>query len=231
MIRIAGAPLLVSKRIAFTGRLASLRRAEAAALIAASGGRFVRRLDREASVLVVGHEGYPLAPDGRPTRRFRRAYRLARRGCPISIVSEPDFLNWLGVPPRAVPSPVATPAQLAAFLALPIGTLEAWVRWGLFSRVQRLQGVAYFRHADAVGAKIIYELLLRDVAPLRIASSIHRMKDWLADVETPLAQLAILHKELAAAAPSRQRRLAGSLSTSALDGSQAWPGVAPASHV
>src|SRR5262249_19211631 len=57
--------LLQGKRVAFTGRLASMTRAEAADLVRAHGGRFTTTLNRFTSLLVVGQDGWPFEKDGR----------------------------------------------------------------------------------------------------------------------------------------------------------------------
>ena len=72
--------LLQGKRVAFTGRLASMTRADAADLIRAHGGRFTATLNRFTSLLVVGQDGWPFEKDGRLSGKLRKARSLQRNG-------------------------------------------------------------------------------------------------------------------------------------------------------
>jgi NAD-dependent DNA ligase len=51
-----GALLLAGKEVAFSGRLAALSRAEAAALVIARDGRCVRAVTGQTAILVVGQQ-------------------------------------------------------------------------------------------------------------------------------------------------------------------------------
>ena len=51
-------------RVAFTGRVASMRRRELAEHICAAGGAVHETVSRRTSMLVVGGHGWPLLPDG-----------------------------------------------------------------------------------------------------------------------------------------------------------------------
>jgi BRCA1 C Terminus (BRCT) domain len=79
------ADFLKGKQVAFTGKLASMARTEAAELVRDFGGRFVPQVNRQTSFLIVGHEGWPLRKDGRLTRGKQSGSRLLRlppgRGC------------------------------------------------------------------------------------------------------------------------------------------------------
>ena len=75
--------------VAFTGRLASMRRADAFALVRTHGGKPREGVTKRTDVLIVGEFGWPLLDDGRPSNSLARAksYR-------VPIASERQFLQW-----------------------------------------------------------------------------------------------------------------------------------------
>src|ERR1700704_2428710 len=97
----AEAEYLQGRQVSFTGRLASLTRAEAEALVLARGGEVTRSVGRRTSLLVVGQEGWPLRPDGGLTPKLRKAHKLQASGSPLVILPEEEWLNKLGLGPEA----------------------------------------------------------------------------------------------------------------------------------
>src|SRR5438105_14166319 len=83
------------RAVAFTGRLASMRREQAFALVRAQGGGPRRGLTRKTGVLVVGTLGRPLLPDGMPSKTLGLAKSYG-----VPIASEREFLEWAG---RSIP--------------------------------------------------------------------------------------------------------------------------------
>src|SRR5436309_2135487 len=81
--------------VAFTGRLASMKHDEAFALVRQRGSTPRRGLTKTTGILVVGALGWPLLPDGRPSKSLSLAKSYG-----IPIASERRFLEWAG---RAVP--------------------------------------------------------------------------------------------------------------------------------
>jgi NAD-dependent DNA ligase len=77
--------------VAFTGRLASMKRADAFALVRKHGGKLREGVTRKTDVLVVGELGWPLLDDGRPSNSLAQA---KTHGIPVA--SERQFLEWLG---------------------------------------------------------------------------------------------------------------------------------------
>ncbi len=94
----AKASWLSGKRVALAGRLASMTRAEAAQLISAHGGVYARSVTRVPTIVIVGREGWPLARDGRPTRKLRKALALAKQGYDVEILPEEELLSRLHCP-------------------------------------------------------------------------------------------------------------------------------------
>ena len=81
----------LSGTIAFTGRLASMRRSEAFALVREHGGTPRRGVTKTTRVLVVGELGWPLLDDGQLSKNLSLA-----KNHNVEIVSERRFLEWLG---------------------------------------------------------------------------------------------------------------------------------------
>src|SRR5882757_7056709 len=86
---------LLQRSVAFTGRLASMKREEAFALVREKGGTPRRGLTRKTAILVVGELGWPLLPDGEPSKSLSLAKSYG-----VAIASERQFLEWAG---KAIP--------------------------------------------------------------------------------------------------------------------------------
>jgi len=89
---VAGAAALAHPgNIAFTGRLGSMKRAEAFALVRQHGGTPRRGVTKGTDHLVVGQLGLAAAH-----RRAAVHSSRARRTYGVTIVSERRFLEWIG---------------------------------------------------------------------------------------------------------------------------------------
>ncbi|MCA8972084.1 MAG: BRCT domain-containing protein, partial [Planctomycetes bacterium] len=88
---------LEGHEVVLTGRLASMDREEASQHIERAGGRLAQRPTETTQLVVVGAFGWPLARDGQPTRTLLEARELQKRGVPIVIAPEEDFLVALGM--------------------------------------------------------------------------------------------------------------------------------------
>src|SRR5258706_16239148 len=84
------------RNVAFSGRLASMKREDAFALVRQKGGTPRRGVTRKTTILVVGELGWPLLPDGEPSKSLSLAKSYG-----IAIASERNFLEWAG---RSVPT-------------------------------------------------------------------------------------------------------------------------------
>src|SRR5438093_10303676 len=82
---------LFQRDVAFTGRLASMKREEAFALVRQKGGTPRRGLTRTTAILVVGELGWPLLADGQPSKSLSLAKAFG-----VAIASERHFLEWAG---------------------------------------------------------------------------------------------------------------------------------------
>jgi tetratricopeptide (TPR) repeat protein len=87
------------ERVAFTGRLGSLSRPQALALLLNRSGQFASHVSPTTTVLVVGGCGLPVNRKGRPTRKLQRARLLQHQGHSIQILDESQFLQRSGIDP------------------------------------------------------------------------------------------------------------------------------------
>lgn len=179
---------LEGRRVALAGRMASMTRAEAAQLIAAHGGVYARSVTRQPTIVVVGRDGWPLAKDGRPTRKLRRALTLAKQGYDVEILPEEELLARLHCPGGRLQRHF-TLRELARMLALPAQRLNLWLRAGLIEPAATVDGIRYFDFRHVAGAKSLCELVRSGITVARLRQSIHRLRGWLGDVEHPLSQL------------------------------------------
>jgi tetratricopeptide (TPR) repeat protein len=157
--------------VAFTGRLASMKRADAFALVRKQGGKPREGVTRKTDVLVVGELGWPLLDDGRPSNSLAQA-----KSHGIPVASERQFLEWLG---QGVPDAQAktyTAAQLAALSRLPPQVVEQLSMFGL---IEARSGLYGFR--DLAAARQIAGLFAAGTALSTITRSLNDIRKWLPD--------------------------------------------------
>lgn len=187
--------LLQGRRVAFTGRLASMTRPEAADLIRAHGGTFVTSVTRRTSMLVVGQEGWPLRKDGSLSEKLETARHLQEGGCDVAILTEEELLQRLGL--EAASSDIHrrfTLAQLGRLLKVPRDRLRSWMRAGLLESVAMVQGVCYFDFHQVTGVRTLWDLTRAGVKVEKIRRSLERLTRCLPGLDTSLAQLRILER-------------------------------------
>ena len=157
--------------VAFAGRLASMKREEAFALVRQHGGTPLRGLTKKTGILVVGELGWPLLADGRPSKSLALAKSYG-----VTIASERRFLEWAG---RALADDqVGTyPAdQLASLSSLPLDVVEQLAAFGLLDCREQRYG---FR--DLTAARQLAELLQTGVALSTNTRSLHEIPKRLPD--------------------------------------------------
>ena len=157
--------------VAFTGRLASMKREEAFALVRRHGGTPRRGVTRKTALLVVGELGWPLLPDGQPSKSLSLAKSLG-----VAIASERRFLEWAG---RAIPDDTAktfSAAQLSSLSGLGIEVVDRLAAFGLLDCRDGRYG---FR--DLAAARQLAGLLQSGVALSTITQSLHEVRKWLPD--------------------------------------------------
>jgi tetratricopeptide (TPR) repeat protein len=186
--------ILQCKEVVFTGRLASMTRAQAATLVRAHGGIYSSRVSRRSNFVVVGQDGWPLDKDGRLTNKLRRARAFKRIGRPIIVVTEEDFLNHLGVDTQASTRRLHTIAQLSQLVKVPGNRLRTWLRAGLIQAVEIQDGIPRFDYSQVVSARTLCELTEAGVSTERLRRSLIRLRKWMGESDQPLLQLATLEK-------------------------------------
>ena len=157
--------------VAFTGRLASMSREEAFALVRRNGGTPRRGVTRKTAVLVVGELGWPLLPDGQPSKSLSLAKSYG-----IAIASERRFLEWVGkaVPDEQVRTYAA--AQLASLSGLPAEVIDQLTAFGL------LDGRGgHYGFRDLTAARQLAQLFASGVALSTVTASLNAIRKWLPD--------------------------------------------------
>jgi tetratricopeptide (TPR) repeat protein len=157
------------RSVAFTGRLAAMKRDEAFELIREKGGTPRRGLTKKTAILVVGELGWPLLPDGKPAKSLSLAKSYG-----VAIASERQFLEWAG---RAVPDEQVrtySTDQIASLSGLPPEVIEQLTAFGLLDGRDQRHG---FR--DLTAARQLAELLQSGIALSTITRSLHEIRKWL----------------------------------------------------
>lgn len=155
--------------VAFTGRLASMTRAQAFSLVEKHGGTPRAGVTKATSVLIVGELGWPLLADGRPSNSLAKA-ELYR----IPIKSERDFLACLG---RSLPdsqNKAYTKAQLATLSKASAELIDQFAMFGLIEPHNDFYG---FR--DLAAARQIAKLLASGVKLSAVTQSLAEIRKWL----------------------------------------------------
>jgi hypothetical protein len=96
---LPNAPALAGHVVVFTGKLSSLGRRDARALVARLGGQTTDDVNARTTMLVVGAEGFGTGADGEKSIKLRRAEELnAQQGVRITILTEEQFCRLADVP-------------------------------------------------------------------------------------------------------------------------------------
>lgn len=157
--------------VAFTGKLASMKRADAFTLVRRHGGTPREGVTKTTDVLIVGELGWPLLDDGRPSTSLTQA-----RSYRIPVVSERRFLEWVGLSAPEEQARTYTADQLAALSRLPPEVVEQLAIFGL---IEARGGLFGFR--DLAAARQVASLLKAGVALSQITRSLHDIRKWLPD--------------------------------------------------
>lgn len=184
------------KSVAFTGRLASMTRTEAAALIRSFGGVYVAAVNRQTAFLVVGQEGWPLRKDGGLALNLKEAQRLQQAGAPIVILLEEDLFDRLGLDTRSRGvHRLYTAAQIHRLLRVSRDRVRNWMRAGLVRPVETVHGVNYFDFQQVTGVRTLCDLAQAGVTPEQIRRSLEQLSHWMPGLDQPLTQLALIERD------------------------------------
>ena len=93
---------LGGQKFLFTGKLATMTRAEAKKKVTAAGGANASGVAKSLDYLVIGDEGSPLYGQGRKGSKQLKAESLREEGAELKIISETAFLQMLSGEQREV---------------------------------------------------------------------------------------------------------------------------------
>ena len=149
-----------------------MKREEAFALVRQHGGTPRRGVTKKTGVLVVGELGWPLLPDGKPSKSLSLAKSYG-----VAIASERRFLEWAG---RARPG---RPGQdlLRRSDRLAERPAARGDRAARRVRAARLRASERYGFRDLTAARQLAELLASGVALSTITRSLHEIRKWLPD--------------------------------------------------
>ena len=151
--------LMRGETVVFTGKLWSLGRKEARALVAQLGGQVADDLTQSTTLLVLGGDSYPdglpadvpSVADLAPSHKLRRAVqlRLEHPGR-LRIVSEDDFCRRIGRPPVSElrQQHYGQRVILTMYPALREDHLRYLQKWGFLKPAFRNHADAWFTFAD-----------------------------------------------------------------------------------
>jgi tetratricopeptide (TPR) repeat protein len=186
-------PALQGERVAFTGTLASMTHAQAAARVEEHGGSAAEHVSRQTTMLVVGEEGWPLEDDGSPSVKLQQVERWRRDGVDIRIINESDWLLLLGLTERRDEiRRLSTPAMLSQLLDVSVHVIRGWERAGLIRPVKKVYRLPYFDFQEVTSARRLSQLLEAGVARREIEDSLRHLPSVQRGDARPLEQLELL---------------------------------------
>jgi tetratricopeptide (TPR) repeat protein len=163
----SGRPPLSGHLVVFTGKLSSLGRKDARALVTRLGGDTADDVNAKTTMLVIGGEGFGPAPHEQPpdpagvrekSNKLKRAEELnAQPGgaAPIQILTEEDFCRLAGVPTLDMLKRQyhAMRDVLARYRALREDHLRYLVKCGVLRPVLRTNADTFFAFPDLAAIK------------------------------------------------------------------------------
>ena len=140
--------------VVFTGKLSSLGRKDARALVTRLGGATGEDVSAKATMLVVGAEGFVGAAD--TSQKLRRAEELnAQTPLSIEIITEEQFCRLAGVPtPEAIKSQYSAMRDLLArYRRLREDHLRYLVKCSIIKPALRTNADTFFAFSDVAAIK------------------------------------------------------------------------------
>ncbi len=180
-------------RVAFSGKLGSMSRRRAKALVRHHGGVPTESIDDRCDLVVLGAE--------EQASRFQDQLPGDLQGR-VAVIDESELWQKLGLVDDDIDlSRLYTPSMLAELLEVPIASIRRWHRRGLIHPVRQVQKLPYFDFQEIASARMIARLVKSGLTP----SSIERQLVELASVgrtdssdssevqtQRPLSQLSII---------------------------------------
>lgn len=195
--KLSSSPCLQGERVTFTGTLASMTHAQAAALVVEHGGVATEHVSRQTTMLVIGEEGWPLEDNGLPSVKLQQAERWQLSGSHIEVLNESHWLALLGLNDhREEVHRLYTPAMLSSILRISVHVIRGWARAGLIRPVRMVYRLPYFDFREVSSARRLNELLESGVPRRDLEESLRRLPSVKRGDDRPLEQLQILAHQL-----------------------------------
>jgi tetratricopeptide (TPR) repeat protein len=192
-VRTQAIDTLRGKRLWFAGKLASMSKRDASALVREHGAVVAEGLESLVDVIVVGEDGLPLALGSGQDEWFDMAIQQAVDRGDVEVVTETQLWQRLGlVEAESEIHRLYTPAMLAELAAVPVAVVRRWHRRGLIRPVREVRKLAYFDFQEVTTARRLAELLAAGMSPRAIEKKLERLSRLLPDVKRPLAQLSVI---------------------------------------
>jgi len=150
---VPGCPPLEGQLVVFTGKLSSLGRRDARALVARLGGATADDVNAKTTMLVIGAEGFGQTDK---SNKLKRAEELnAQPGAAVRILSEEEFCRLTGVPtPDALKRQYhALRDLLARYRALREDHVRYLVKCGVLRPMLRTNADTFFAFPDVAVIK------------------------------------------------------------------------------
>ena len=167
---------LVGQLVVFTGKLSSLGRRDARALVARLGGQTADDVNAKTTMLVVGGEGFGPATETEAPKsnKLKRAEELAAAGAPLRIIPEDDFCRLVGVPTVQTLRQQyhSTRDLLARYRLLREDHLRYLEKCGVIQPVVRTNSDTFFAFADLAVIKQANDELAGDVSFRAVARNL-----------------------------------------------------------
>jgi tetratricopeptide (TPR) repeat protein len=164
--------------------------------VARCGGSSADHVSRQTTMLVVGEEGWPLEPDGKPSVKLQQVERWRIEGLDIHIVRECEWLGFVGLDGhRRDVERLYTPAMLSQTLGISVHQIRRWERLGLIKAVSRVFRLPYFDFREVAGARRLSELVEAGVSVKEIQAGLDSLQHLLGNIDRPLAQLEVLAQD------------------------------------
>ncbi len=168
---------LAGQLVVFTGKLSSLGRKDAFALVARLGGATSDDVNAKTTMLVIGAEGFGSVDR---SNKLNRAEELnAQQSGQIQILSEDQFCKLVGVPPPEALKKQYQPTRdlLARYRALRDDHIRYLVKYGIVRPQMRTNADTYFAFADVATLKQVNDDLAQGLSFRSIVRSLTASRD------------------------------------------------------
>ncbi len=178
---------LAGQRVALTGAMLSMTRAEAVVVVRRCGGEFSPQVSADTSLVVVGEQGWPLKPSGRLTNKLQQARRLQQQGSPLEIVGEEAFLQRVGLHQQAESVCRSySLVELVRLLGISRRLVEKLMKAGLVEPQRVDGGLPHFDFRQVSRVRSVLKLIASGADVQRIRRSLAALGRCLDEAAEPL---------------------------------------------